>query len=121
MFSIFFGDVFPNQYYSFLKSIVFISEINSIDSKISCRLKTFSYTKKASHILCDAFRWLDYPDSNQNKQNQNLLCYHYTIVQSYELSFVLTKPNSQAPYVCGAKVGQNAHMCKHCPIIFISQ
>ncbi len=25
---------------------------------------------------------LDYPDSNQNKQNQNLLCYHYTIVQS---------------------------------------
>ena len=26
--------------------------------------------------------WLSYPDSNQNKQNQNLLCYHYTIGQS---------------------------------------
>ena len=25
---------------------------------------------------------LDYPDSNRIKQNQNLLCYHYTIVQS---------------------------------------
>ncbi len=26
--------------------------------------------------------WLGYPDSNQEKQNQNLLCYHYTISQS---------------------------------------
>ncbi len=26
--------------------------------------------------------WLDYQDSNLDKQNQNLLCYHYTIVQS---------------------------------------
>ncbi len=26
--------------------------------------------------------WLSYPDSNQNKQNQNLLCCHYTIGQS---------------------------------------
>ena len=25
---------------------------------------------------------LDYQDSNLDKQNQNLLCYHYTIVQS---------------------------------------
>ena len=29
---------------------------------------------------------LDYLDSNQDKQNQNLLCYHYTIVQTYVLS-----------------------------------
>ena len=28
------------------------------------------------------FCWLDYQDSNLDKQNQNLLCYHYTIVQS---------------------------------------
>ena len=28
------------------------------------------------------FKWLGYPDSNQEKQNQNLLCYHYTISQS---------------------------------------
>ena len=30
---------------------------------------------------------LDYQDSNLDKQNQNLLCYHYTIVQSLGLSF----------------------------------
>ena len=29
------------------------------------------------------FFWLDYLDSNQDKQNQNLLCCHYTIVQSF--------------------------------------
>ena len=29
---------------------------------------------------------LDYQDSNLDKQNQNLLCYHYTIVQTYVLS-----------------------------------
>ena len=28
---------------------------------------------------------LDYQDSNLDKQNQNLLCYHYTIVQSLVL------------------------------------
>ena len=28
------------------------------------------------------FLLLSYPDSNQDKQNQNLLCYHYTIGQS---------------------------------------
>ena len=33
------------------------------------------------------FDWLlDYQDSNLDKQNQNLLCYHYTIVQTYALS-----------------------------------
>ena len=26
---------------------------------------------------------LDYQDSNLDKQNQNLLCYHYTIVQQH--------------------------------------
>ena len=33
-----------------------------------------------------AFFELDYQDSNLDKQNQNLLCYHYTIVQTYALS-----------------------------------
>ena len=27
---------------------------------------------------------LSYADSNHDKQNQNLLCYHYTIGQSYK-------------------------------------
>ena len=29
---------------------------------------------------------MDYQDSNLDKQNQNLLCYHYTIVQTLGLS-----------------------------------
>ncbi len=36
-------------------------------------------SKNVSQNLC---LWLDYQDSNLGKQNQNLLCYHYTIVQS---------------------------------------
>ena len=32
------------------------------------------------------FFMLSYLDSNQDKQNQNLLCYHYTIGQSFVLS-----------------------------------
>ena len=34
------------------------------------------------HNLILTFR-LDYQDSNLEKQDQNLLCYHYTIVQSF--------------------------------------
>ncbi len=37
---------------------------------------------------------LDYQDSNLGKQNQNLLCYHYTIVQTW--GFLLKS---------GAKIG----------------
>ena len=36
--------------------------------------------KKMPQILCGIFL-LSYLDSNQNKQSQNLLCYHYTIAQ----------------------------------------
>ena len=43
---------------------------------------------------------LGYPDSNQEKQDQNLLCYHYTISQDY------LNCSEQAPLIqnCGAKV-----------------
>ena len=41
---------------------------------------------------------LSYPDSNQDKQNQNLLCYHYTIGQSLLRSLVKS----------GAKVVQSS-------------
>ena len=47
-----------------------------------------SYTNEKSsdnHRLSELFS-LDYQDSNLDKQNQNLLCYHYTIVQTYVLS-----------------------------------
>ena len=46
------------------------------------------YTNEKSsdnHRLSELFS-LDYQDSNLDKQNQNLLCYHYTIVQTYVLS-----------------------------------
>ena len=38
--------------------------------------------KQKSMAENHAFCGLGYPDSNQNKQNQNLLCYHYTIAQA---------------------------------------
>ena len=46
------------------------------------------------------FLELGYPDSNQEKQDQNLLCYHYTISQGY------LSHSEQVPLVlnCGAKV-----------------
>lgn len=42
--------------------------------------------KAPKDILFQGFSSLDYQDSNLDKQNQNLLCYHYTIVQTYVLS-----------------------------------
>ena len=39
-------------------------------------------TTKKSQFKTDSFLLLSYLDSNQDKQNQNLLCYHYTIGQS---------------------------------------
>ena len=44
------------------------------------------------HRLC--FTSLGYPDSNQERQDQNLQCYHYTIAQSFRgakvVQFILT-------------------------------
>ena len=48
----------------------------------------FAYPKRAIDVkICSncvdfCLKKLSYPDSNQDKQNQNLLCYHYTIRQS---------------------------------------
>ena len=38
--------------------------------------------KKKGLQNCKPYSSLDYQDSNLDKQNQNLLCYHYTIIQS---------------------------------------
>ena len=47
----------------------------------------FTHKKKiAKHLFCNLhvlIFLLDYQDSNLEKQDQNLLCYHYTIVQSF--------------------------------------
>ncbi len=74
-----------------------------------------SYTNEKSsdnHRLSELFS-LDYQDSNLDKQNQNLLCYHYTIVQTY--GFLLKS---------GAKIEVCPEICKyfgtffHIPILF---
>ena len=36
-----------------------------------------------------AFSLLGYPDSNQERQDQNLQCYHYTIAQSFTAAKVV--------------------------------
>ena len=50
---------------------------------------------------------LDYQDSNLDKQNQNLLCYHYTIVQTQGF-----------PLKSGAKIGACGEICKHLTVFF---
>ncbi len=40
-----------------------------------------SIDKKKDSKFSSLFDWLAYQDSNLDKQNQNLLCYHYTISQ----------------------------------------
>lgn len=37
-------------------------------------------------MIIRASFWLSYQDSNLDKQNQKLLCYHYTIGQAIALS-----------------------------------
>ena len=37
-------------------------------------------------MIIRASFWLSYQDSNLDKQNQKLLCYHYTIGQAHALS-----------------------------------
>ena len=53
-----------------------------------CRLTSISESdiiqKKRPNFL-SRFFVLDYQDSNLDKQNQNLLCYHYTIIQTSSL------------------------------------
>ncbi len=41
-----------------------------------------SNEKSPENLLFPGLSQLDYQDSNLGKQNQNLLCYHYTIVQT---------------------------------------
>ena len=54
----------------------------------SLQIKTWYLQQKASLLLSnnEAFFMLFYLDSNQDKQDQNLLCYHYTIGQAIALS-----------------------------------
>ena len=54
---------------------------------LSSKYVSKEYIKEKSILdfLQNAFNLLGYSDSNQEKQDQNLLCYHYTISQfSYQ-------------------------------------
>ena len=44
--------------------------------------KEYIKEKSILDFLQNAFNLLGYSDSNQEKQDQNLLCYHYTIAQN---------------------------------------
>ena len=46
------------------------------------------------------FLLLSYLDSNQDKQNQNLLCYHYTIGQSSLCSLLKSGADLRKDYLC---------------------
>ena len=56
------------------------------------------YTKQKEASVCGnlSFEWLGYPDSNQERQDQNLQCYHYTIPQTE----ILCRSKS---LICGCK------------------
>lgn len=43
-------------------------------------------------MIIRASFWLSYQDSNLDKQNQKLLCYHYTIRQSHGHQSAATPP-----------------------------
>ena len=51
-----------------------------------CQHLNIAYNKKSTAKFAVLFLLLSHQDSNLDKQNQNLLCYHYTIGQSSVLS-----------------------------------
>ena len=51
--------------------------------ELQIRIKRIYKRKSILDFLQNAFNLLGYSDSNQEKQDQNLLCYHYTIAQTY--------------------------------------
>ena len=70
----------------------------------TCKNNPFFFlciTKKALLCVSNAFFLLGYPDSNQERQDQNLQCYHYTISQSL---CVKTKVKIKYPSVFKCKV-----------------
>ena len=60
---------------------------------------------------------LDYQDSNLDKQNQNLLCYHYTIVQTQCYHYTIVQTQGFL-LKSGAKIGGCGEICKHLTVFF---
>lgn len=76
--------------YTFVKVLLYrtSSPITPRINAGSFRGGLFQNSKKPVNCMFDGllfhsdWKLLDYQDSNLDKQNQNLLCYHYTIVQT---------------------------------------
>ena len=67
---------------------------------LAIKYKLLKNTYKKERLQLKSLFFVGIPDSNQEKQDQNLLCYHYTISQGY------LSHSEQVPLVlnCGAKV-----------------
>ena len=60
---------------------LFAKSLGRKESRLHVVSESTAAHKKSSPLNEESFV-LDYQDSNLEKQDQNLLCYHYTIVQS---------------------------------------
>ena len=67
-----------------------------------------------AEVFSSSSRWLPRRDSNPNKQNQNLRCYHYTTRQSRVLP-VLAGSTGLEPATPGSTV-QCANQLRHNPV-----
>ena len=82
--------------------LVQLYEFKIISHTIEAK-KRRSFPRTTSFVLS-----LGYPDSNQERQDQNLQCYHYTIAQST----LFCAPRFR---FAGAKVGSFCETCKLFP------
>ena len=83
-----------------MKSLLYCWDTRTRTRKNRTRICCVTITPYPKILHLTRYFWLGYPDSNQEKQDQNLLCYHYTISQDFLIC------SEQAPLIqnCGAKV-----------------
>ena len=81
-----------------MRKVVQLSESNW-EGKVS-RWRTEAKKKKAREFYGDSY-WLPRRDSNPNKQNQNLRCYHYTTRQTRHVLFVMAGSTGLEPATPG--------------------
>ena len=62
---------------------------------------SIDYKKRLPKLVRQPLLWLSYLDSNQDRQNQKLQCYHYTIRQSFSAKNPLRLRGS---FLGGAKI-----------------
>ena len=62
--------------------VPFYVKCSSVYISMECTYLPFLHKKKRTLLSEESSFLLGYPDSNQERQDQNLQCYHYTIAQS---------------------------------------